>query len=159
MGTPSSRTSTAEARTTFTSQHLLTVAFSFNLSRTWLAAASTSSAPPGTVTEPRHSNLLGGLTALGTYYRVYVLCTGDFAGRLYRTHQSQSVNKRSTCSETSVLIYDKHLHGRNLAMLGASPIYCACKLCCKLGLATPHYQGESAYTWTCLPAGPNTYSS
>ena len=42
------------------------------------------------------------------------------------THFHQSVNVQATCTK---IVYDKHLHGRNLAMMGASPMDCVCKLC------------------------------
>ena len=52
--------------------------------------------------------------------------TGDFAGKMYRTHQLRSVDKRST---RSMIIYDKHWRGSNLVKIGASPMDCVCKLC------------------------------
>ena len=52
--------------------------------------------------------------------------TGDFAGKMYRTYQPQSVNERSTCSK---IIYDQQLHDRDLAKVGASPIGCVYKFC------------------------------
>ena len=45
-------------------------------------------------------------------------CTGPWAGGLYGTNKPQSVNVGTTCSK---IIYDKHLHGENLAKMGASP--------------------------------------
>ena len=45
-------------------------------------------------------------------------CTGPWAGRLYGTHKSQTVNVGTTCTK---IIYDKHLHGENLAKIGAPP--------------------------------------
>ena len=53
-------------------------------------------------------------------------CTGPWAGRLYGANKPQSVNVSTTCSK---IIYDKHLHGENLAKMGASPMDCVCKLC------------------------------
>ena len=38
----------------------------------------------------------------------------------------QSVNVQATCTK---VVYDKHFHGRNLAMIGASLMDCVCKLC------------------------------
>ena len=51
--------------------------------------------------------------------------TGDFAGKMYRTHKPQSLNKPSTCAE---IIYRKHLYGRIGAMIGANLMDCVCKL-------------------------------
>lgn len=115
METPSSRTSIAEARTMSTSRRPPTVTSSYSLSRTWwLDVAST---------------LFGKYcTARGGYHAKAFKppkwdSTGHLAGKLYCTHQQQSVNERSTCFK---IIYDKHLHGRNLAMIGArwmGPVY------------------------------------
>ena len=53
-------------------------------------------------------------------------CTGPWAGRLYGTNKSQSVNVGTTCTK---IIYGMHLHEENQAKMGASPMDCVCKLC------------------------------
>ena len=45
---------------------------------------------------------------------------------MYRTTDNMSVLERTTCTK---IIYDKHLHGRNLEKFGAPPMDCGCKLC------------------------------
>ena len=50
----------------------------------------------------------------------------DFAGKMYGTHISQSVNVPAAYA---TIVYDKHLHGRNLAKIGTSPMDCVCELC------------------------------
>jgi hypothetical protein len=53
-------------------------------------------------------------------------CTASWAAKMYRTSAGMSVMERATCVR---IIYDKHLHGRNLAKFGAPPMDCVCKLC------------------------------
>ena len=110
VGTSLLRTSIAGAQTTPTSKQLLTVACFSSLSRAWWStAASTSTAPQGTVTEPRHSNLPSGLTVLET---LRARCTA-----LTNHNRSTSDLPALRSSTTS----------RNLSMMGASPMDCVCK--------------------------------
>ena len=42
-------------------------------------------------------------------------CTGPWAAKLYRTNMPQSFNVGTTFSK---ILYDKHMHGRNLVKMG-----------------------------------------
>ena len=96
------------ARTTSTSLLQRNVAFSSSISRTWWpAAALKSTARQGMGIAPRPLNPPNELILLG---RLQARCTA----LIYISHQAQSVNECATCSK---VIYDKHLHGRNLAMI------------------------------------------